>query len=67
MFNNNELYENKNFYPRIFLTEDLIEVNNEQEMIEAMFDETPEKRMIVDFIRTTKRGIIRGSVDTIDE
>src|SRR3989339_393248 len=35
--------------------------------VEAMFDETPEKRMIVDFIRTTKRGIIRGSVDTIDE
>ena len=35
-----KVYENKNFYPRIFLTEDLIEVNNEQEMIEAMFDES---------------------------
>ncbi len=35
--------------------------------IEETFTETPEKRVILDFIKTTRRGIIKGVVDSIDE
>ena len=35
--------------------------------IEADFTETPEKRHILDFIRGTKRGIIKGITDSTDE
>lgn len=35
--------------------------------VEESLPETPEKRQIVDFIRSSKRGVIRGVVDSIDE
>ncbi|HBG24743.1 MAG: acyl-[acyl-carrier-protein]--UDP-N-acetylglucosamine O-acyltransferase [Bacteroidetes bacterium GWF2_41_61] len=35
--------------------------------VDATFAETPEKRAIVDFIRSSKRGIIRGGGKSIDE
>jgi UDP-N-acetylglucosamine acyltransferase len=35
--------------------------------VEEEFSESSEKRSIVDFIKGTKRGIIRGVVDSIDE
>ncbi len=35
--------------------------------VDETFPETPEKRLIVDFIKNSKRGIIKGVVDSIDE
>ncbi|MGE4414103.1 MAG: acyl-ACP--UDP-N-acetylglucosamine O-acyltransferase [Bacteroidales bacterium] len=35
--------------------------------LEASFAETPEKRQILDFVKSSKRGIIKGVVDSIDE
>ena len=34
---------------------------------DSIFEESPEKRQIIDFIRASKRGIIRGVVESIDE
>ncbi|NTV18854.1 MAG: acyl-[acyl-carrier-protein]--UDP-N-acetylglucosamine O-acyltransferase, partial [Bacteroidales bacterium] len=35
--------------------------------VDAEFEETKEKRAIVDFIRSSKRGIIKRSVDELEE
>ncbi len=35
--------------------------------VDETFPDTPEKRLIIDFFRSSKRGVIRGSVDSIDE
>ena len=35
--------------------------------VEAEFEETPEKRIILDFIKSSKRGIIKRTTDTIEE
>lgn len=35
--------------------------------VDEQFEESPDKRLIVEFIRSTKRGIIKGVVDSIDE
>ena len=64
-FSNEKIDEIRDIYKVIY--NNGLNTTDACDKVEAMFDETPEKRMIVDFIRTTKRGIIRGSVDTIDE
>jgi UDP-N-acetylglucosamine acyltransferase len=35
--------------------------------VEEEFEETPEKRVILDFIKSSRRGIIKRTTDTIEE
>ncbi|GAB1472763.1 acyl-ACP--UDP-N-acetylglucosamine O-acyltransferase [Bacteroidota bacterium] len=35
--------------------------------VDETFEETAEKRAIIDFIKSSKRGIIRGTIESIDE
>ncbi len=64
-FSNEKIDEIRDIYKVIY--NNGLNISDAIDKVDATFAETPEKRAIVDFIRSTKRGIIKGSVDSIDE
>lgn len=64
-FSNEVIDEIKEIYKVIY--HNGLNITDACAKVDETFPETPEKRIIVDFIKSTKRGIIKGVVDSIDE
>ena len=62
---NDQLQQNSDIYRVIYKSG--LNVSDACDKVEAEFEETNEKRAIVDFIRSSKRGIIKRSVDELEE
>ena len=64
-FSNDQIQQISDIYRVIYKSG--LNVSDACDKVEAEFEETNEKRAIVDFIRSSKRGIIKRSVDELEE
>lgn len=64
-FSNEQIQQISDIYRVIYKSG--LNVSDACDKVEAEFEETNEKRAIVDFIRSSKRGIIKRSVDELEE
>lgn len=64
-FTNEQIQQISDIYRVIYKSG--LNVSDACDKVEAEFEETNEKRAIVDFIRSSKRGIIKRSVDELEE
>jgi UDP-N-acetylglucosamine acyltransferase len=64
-FTNEQIQQISDIYRVIYKSG--LNVSDACDKVEAEFEETKEKRAIVDFIRSSKRGIIKRSVDELEE
>lgn len=64
-FSNEKIDEIRDIYKVIF--HNGLNTTDACERLESDFKESQEMRIIVDFIKSSRRGIIRGSVDSLDE
>ena len=64
-FSNDKIYEIRDIYKVIYHSG--LNVSAACNKVEADFPDSPEKRYILDFIRSSKRGIIKGITKSLDE
>ncbi len=64
-FSNEKIDEIRDIYKVIYHSG--LNTTDACERLESDFKESQEMRIIVDFIKSSRRGIIRGSVDSLDE
>ena len=64
-FTNEQLEQIRDIYRVIYQSG--LNISDACAKVEAEFAETAEKRTILDFIKSSKRGIIKGSTDSIEE
>ena len=64
-FSNDQIQQISDIYRVIYKSG--LNVSDACDKVEAEFEETNENRAIVDFIRSSKRGIIKRSVDELEE
>jgi len=64
-FSNDQIQQISDIYRVIYKSG--LNVSDACDKVDAEFEETKEKRAIVDFIRSSKRGIIKRSVDELEE
>ncbi|EKD31012.1 MAG: hypothetical protein ACD_77C00428G0007 [uncultured bacterium] len=64
-FTNEQIQQISEMYRLIYKSG--LNVSDACDKIEAEFEETKEKRTILDFIRSSKRGIIKRTVDDLEE
>lgn len=64
-FTNEQIQQISDIYRVIYKSG--LNVSDACDKVDAEFEETKEKRAIVDFIRSSKRGIIKRSVDELEE
>ena len=64
-FSNEKIDEIREIYKVIYYSG--LNTTDACNKIESDFKESPEKRYIVDFIKSSKRGIIKGITDSLDE
>ncbi len=64
-FTNEQIQQISDIYRVIYNSG--LNVSDACDKVDAEFEETKEKRAIIDFIRSSKRGIIKRSVDELEE
>jgi UDP-N-acetylglucosamine acyltransferase len=64
-FTNEQIQQISDIYRVIYKSG--LNVSDACDKVDAEFEETKEKRAIIDFIRSSKRGIIKRSVDELEE